>query len=33
MVVKMAGQLHYGSDVIRTLALISDRTDLFNRLD
>jgi predicted DCC family thiol-disulfide oxidoreductase YuxK len=32
MVVKMAGQLYCGSDAIQALALISDRTDLFNRL-
>jgi hypothetical protein len=31
MVVKMAGQLYYGSDAIQALALISDRIDLFNR--
>jgi predicted DCC family thiol-disulfide oxidoreductase YuxK len=32
MVVKAAGQLYYGSDAIQALALISDRTDLFNTL-
>ncbi len=32
MVAKMDGQLYYGSDAIHTLALISNRTDLFNRL-
>jgi hypothetical protein len=28
----MGGQLYYGSDAIRTLALVSNRADLFNRL-
>ena len=32
MVAKMGGQLYYGSDAIHTLALVSDRNDLFNRL-
>jgi predicted DCC family thiol-disulfide oxidoreductase YuxK len=32
MVVKMGGQLYYGSDAIHTLALLSSRSDLFNKL-
>jgi predicted DCC family thiol-disulfide oxidoreductase YuxK len=32
MVVKMDGQLYYGSDAIHTLALLSSRSDLFNKL-
>ncbi len=33
MVVKMAGQLYYGSDAINVLALISSRSGLFNWLN
>jgi predicted DCC family thiol-disulfide oxidoreductase YuxK len=33
MVVKMGGQLYYGSDAIHTLALLSTRSGLFNRLN
>ena len=32
MVVKMGGQLYYGSDAIHTLALLSSRSGLFNKL-
>jgi hypothetical protein len=32
MVVKMGGELYYGSDAIHTLALLSSRSDLFNKL-
>ncbi len=32
MVAKMDGQLYCGGDAIRALALVSNRTDLFNRL-
>jgi predicted DCC family thiol-disulfide oxidoreductase YuxK len=32
MVVKIGGQLYYGSDAIHTLALLSSRSDLFNKL-
>jgi len=32
MVVKIAGQIHYGSDAIHVLALHSSRADLFNSL-
>lgn len=32
MVVKMGGQLYYGSDAIHALALVSSRSDLFNKL-
>jgi predicted DCC family thiol-disulfide oxidoreductase YuxK len=32
MVVKMGGQLYYGSDAIHTLALLSSRSGLFNML-
>jgi len=32
MVVKMGGQLYYGSDAIHTLALLSSGSDLFNKL-
>ena len=32
MIVKMGGQLYYGSDAIHTLALLSSRSDLFNKL-
>jgi hypothetical protein len=32
MVVKMGGQLYYGADAIHTLALLSSRLDLFNKL-
>ena len=32
MVVKMGGQLYYGSDAIHTLAPLSSRSDLFNKL-
>ena len=33
MVLKMGGQLYYGSDAIHALALISSRYGLFNRLN
>ena len=33
MVLKMEGQLYYGSDAIHTLALISSRSGLFNRFN
>ena len=33
MVLKMEGQLYYGSDAIHTLALISSRSGLFNRIN
>ncbi|MCZ6560844.1 MAG: DCC1-like thiol-disulfide oxidoreductase family protein [Gammaproteobacteria bacterium] len=33
MVLKMGGQLYYGSDAIHALALISSRSDFFNRLN
>lgn len=33
MVLKMGGQLYYGSDAIHALALISSRSGLFNRLN
>jgi predicted DCC family thiol-disulfide oxidoreductase YuxK len=33
MVLKMGGQLYYGSDAIHALALISGRSGLFNRLN
>lgn len=32
MVVKLGGQLHYGSDAIHALALVGSRSDLFNKL-
>ena len=32
MVVKVGGQLYYGADAIHTLALLSSRSDLFNKL-
>jgi predicted DCC family thiol-disulfide oxidoreductase YuxK len=32
MVVKTSGQLYYGSDAIHALALLSSRSNLFNRL-
>jgi predicted DCC family thiol-disulfide oxidoreductase YuxK len=32
MVVKMGGRLYYGADAIQTLALLSSRLDLFNKL-
>lgn len=32
MVVKMGGRLYYGSDAIHLLALLSSRSDLFNKL-
>src|SRR5918996_4611969 len=32
MVVKMGGQLYYGSDAIHTLALLSSRSGIFNKL-
>jgi predicted DCC family thiol-disulfide oxidoreductase YuxK len=32
MVVKVGGQLYYGSDAIHTLALLSSRTGFFNNL-
>ena len=33
MVLKMAGQLYYGSDAIHALALISSKSGVFNRLN
>lgn len=33
MVVKMKGQLYYGADTMQTLALMSSRTGIFNRLN
>jgi hypothetical protein len=33
MVVKMKGQLYYGADAMQTLALMSSRTGIFNRLN
>jgi len=33
MVLKMGGQLYYGSDAIHALALISSRSGIFNRLN
>jgi predicted DCC family thiol-disulfide oxidoreductase YuxK len=33
MVLKMGGQLYYGSDAIHALALISSRSGLFNRMN
>ena len=33
MVLKMGGQLYYGSDAIHALALISSRSGFFNRLN
>lgn len=33
MVLKMDGQIYYGSDAISALALISSRSGLFNRLN
>ena len=33
MVLKMGGQLYYGSDAIHALALISSRSGVFNRLN
>jgi len=33
MVLKMGGKLYYGSDAIHTLALISSRSGVFNRLN
>jgi predicted DCC family thiol-disulfide oxidoreductase YuxK len=33
MVLKMGGQLYYGSDAIHTLALIGSRSGVFNRLN
>lgn len=33
MVLKMEGQLYYGSDAIHTLALISSRSGLLNRIN
>jgi hypothetical protein len=32
MVVKMGERLYYGSDAIHALALVSSRSDLFNKL-
>ena len=32
MVVKMGGQLYYGANAIHILALVSSRSDLFNKL-
>jgi hypothetical protein len=32
MVVKMGGRLYYGSDAIHILALLSSRSNLFNKL-
>ena len=32
LVLKVEDDLHYGSDAIHQLALLSDRSDLFNRL-
>lgn len=33
MVLKMRGQLYYGSDAIHALALISSRSGIFNRIN
>ncbi len=33
MVLKMGGQLYYGSDAIHAIALISSRSGIFNRLN
>jgi len=33
MVLKMDGQLYYGSDAIHTLSLISSRSGVFNRVN
>ena len=33
MVLKMGRQIYYGSDAIHTLALISSRSDIFNRVN
>jgi len=33
MVLKMGGQLYYGSDAIHALALISSRSGIFNRIN
>lgn len=33
MVLKMGGQIYYGSDAIHTLALISSRSGIFNRVN
>ncbi len=33
MVVKMGGQIYYGSDAIHALALVSSRSGFFNRLN
>src|SRR5688572_29630144 len=33
MVLKMGGQLYYGSDAIHALALISSRSGVFNRIN
>lgn len=33
MVLKMGGRLYYGADAINALAMISSRSDLFNRLN
>ncbi len=33
MVLKVNGQLHYGTDAMQTLALMSSRTGIFNRLN
>lgn len=33
MVLKMGGQLYYGSDAIHALALISSKSGIFNRLN
>jgi predicted DCC family thiol-disulfide oxidoreductase YuxK len=33
MVLKMGGQLYYGSDAIHMLALISSRSGIFNRIN
>ena len=33
MVLKMGGQIYYGSDAIHTLALISSKSGIFNRVN
>lgn len=33
MVLKMGGQLYYGSDAIHALALIGSRSNIFNRMN
>ena len=33
MVLKMGGQIYYGADAIHTLALISSRSGIFNRVN